>query len=119
VGEILLVAADWHFRVPVRAQLLDEGHAVRALPSLETALAYLVRSGERPRLTLLDTQGIGIDTGVVGDVWRLSGKAPLILCGGVLSRAMLSQEGLPPMADVLLRPFRIGDLVEHVRKVLP
>ncbi len=118
VGEILLIAADWHFRALVRAQLLDEGYAVRAWPSVEIALAYLVRGGEQPRLTILDAQGIDVDAQALSDLWRLIGGASLILCGGMLDRKTLSQEDLPPM-KVLLRPFRIGDLVEQVRKVLP
>jgi DNA-binding response OmpR family regulator len=117
VGEILLIAADWQLRALVRAQLLEEGYSVRAVPSLEIAVAHLAGSGEQPRLTILDTQGIDLDAPVLSDLWRLSGGAPLILCGGVFSRAELRQEGLPP-AQVLLRPFRVGDLVGQVRKVL-
>ena len=117
MGEILLIAADWQLRALVRAQLLEEGYAVNALPSLEIALATLIRGGEQPGLTILDTQGIEIQAPVLSDLWRLAGGTPLILCGGVFSRAELSQEGMPP-AQVLLRPFRIGDLVEQVRKVL-
>jgi DNA-binding response OmpR family regulator len=117
VGEILLIAADWQLRALVRAQLLEEGYSVTAAPSLEIALAHLVRSGEQPRLTILDTQESEVDAGVLSGLWRLSGGAPLILCGGAFNRAELSQEGLPPV-QVLLRPFRVADLVEQVRKVL-
>ena len=117
MAEILLIAADRHLRALVRAQLLDEGYAVRALPSLGIAMAYLARSGEQPRLTILDMQGLDIEAQALSDLWRLSGEAPLILCGGMLSRTALSQRGLPPTARVLLRPFRVGDLVEEVKKV--
>jgi len=117
VGEILLIAADWQLRALVRAQLLEEGYSVNALPSLEIALATLIRGGEQPRLTILDMQGIEIQARALSDLWRLTGEAPLILCGGVFSRAELSQDGIPP-AQVLLRPFCVGDLVEQVRKVL-
>ena len=117
MGEILLIAADWELRVLVRAQLLEEGFEVRALPSLEGALAHLIRSGERPRLTILDAQDEAMDARGVSDLWRLTGEAPLILCGGALSRVALSQEGWPP-ARVMLRPFRVGDLVAQVRRML-
>jgi DNA-binding response OmpR family regulator len=117
VGEILLIAADWQLRALVRAQLLEEGFDVRSLPSLEFALAHLLRSGAQPRLTIVDTQGFQAEARQLSDLRRLTGDAPLILCGGALSEEALVQEGLAP-AKVLLRPFRVGDLVAQVRKVL-
>jgi DNA-binding response OmpR family regulator len=117
VGEILLIAADWRLRTLVRAQLLEEGYSVWAFPSLEIALADLIRSGEQPRLTILDTQGIDLDRRALSDLGRLTEGVPLILCEGVFSRVEQSQEGMLP-AQVLLRPFRVGDLVAQVRKVL-
>ena len=117
MGEILLIAADWQLRALVRAQLLEEGFDVRALPSLKIALAYLLRSGGQPRLTIVDTQGLQVEARQLSDLWRLTGQAPLILCGGALSGGALTQEGLEP-SEVLLRPFRVGDLVAQVRKVL-
>jgi DNA-binding response OmpR family regulator len=118
VGEILLIASDWRFRALVRAQLLDEGYAVRALPSLEIALAYLMRGGKQPWLTILDAQGIEMEAQALSGLWRAAREAPLVLCGGMLNRAALDQENLPPTAKLLLRPFRVGDLVEEVQRVL-
>jgi DNA-binding response OmpR family regulator len=117
VGEILLVAADWQLRALVRAQLLEEGYEVRALPSLDLALAHLLHTGEPPRLTILDAQGVHIEAQKLVHLQQLTGQAPLILCGGALSRAELSREDLPP-AHLMLRPFRVEDLVEEVRRVL-
>lgn len=117
MGEILLIAADWQFRVLVRAQLLEEGFEVRALPALETGLAYLVRSGEQPQLTIVGTQDVRIEAGALRDLWRLTGEAPLLLCGNAPDQAMLGQEGMPP-ARLLLRPFRVGDVVQEVRRML-
>jgi DNA-binding response OmpR family regulator len=113
VGEILLIAADWHLRALVRAQLLEEGFEVRALPALEVALAHLKAGGERPGLILLDTQGVAFDAQAVSELRQVSGPAPLILCGGAWSQVEARQEGLAA-ARVLRRPFRVGDLVEEV-----
>lgn len=123
MGEILLIAADWQFRALVRAQLLEEGRQVRALPSLEIALAYLSRSGERPQLIIVDVQGREREVQLLSNMCRLTSGVPLILCGGALSRSALdkavqhevrlSQEELP-LVRVLLRPFRVGDLMEEV-----
>lgn len=124
MGEILLIAADWQFRALVRAQLLEEGHQVRALPSLEIALAHLIRSGERPQLIVVDVQGREREMQLLSNMCRLTSKVPLILCGGALSQSALeraallwvrlSQEELPAVR-VLLRPFRVRDLVAEVR----
>ena len=117
MGEILLIAADWQFRALVRAQLLELGYTVRALPSLEVGLAYLLRGGQQPRLTVLDTQGLEIEGPMLADLRRLTGGAPLILCGGAFNRPLLAQMEAPP-DRTLLRPFRVGDLVEQVRRML-
>jgi DNA-binding response OmpR family regulator len=117
MGEILLIAADWQFRALVRAQLLELGYAVRALPSLEVGLSYLLRGGRQPRLTVLDTQGMEIEVQMLENLRRLTGGAPLILCGGAFSRLLLEQIE-PPPDRTLLRPFRVGDLVEQVRRTL-
>jgi DNA-binding response OmpR family regulator len=115
VGEILLIAADWRLRALVRAQLLEEGFEVRALPALEVALAHLTGGGARPGLILLDTQGAAFDAQAVSALRQVSGQAPLILCGGAWSQVEAWQEGLTA-ARVLRRPFRVGDLVEEVRR---
>jgi DNA-binding response OmpR family regulator len=114
VGEILLIAADWRLRALARAQLLEEGFQVRALPALAMALSHLTGGGERPGLIILDTQGVEFDAQALSELWQWSGQAPLILCGGPWSQVDLWQEGLAA-ARVLRRPFRVGDLVEEVR----
>ena len=126
MGKIFLIAADWQFRALVRAQLLEEGFEVRPWPSLEAALQDLVISDEQARLTILDMKDLHLEAGATADLLRLMGETPLILCGDavsqsrlsylVASQATLGREGLPPVR-VLLRPFRVGDLVEAVRRV--
>ncbi|MBN1659859.1 MAG: hypothetical protein JXA93_15750 [Anaerolineae bacterium] len=39
-----------------------------------------------------------------------------MLCGGLLDRALLRAEELPP-ARVLTRPFSVGDVVTEVRRM--
>jgi DNA-binding response OmpR family regulator len=117
VDKILLIAADWRFRALVRAQLLEEGFEVSAWPSLESALAYLLRGGQPPQLILLETEAVEIEARMVSDLWQLAGQAPLLLCGGASSRGTLGGEGWPP-ATVLMRPFRVRDVVQKVRHAL-
>jgi DNA-binding response OmpR family regulator len=127
VGEILLIAADWQFRALVHAQLLEEGFQVRPVPSLEAALQDLILSGEQPRLTILDTKDLDLEAGAIADLLRLTGGASLVLCGDALSRSALRRAVLNRLtldtapvgrsARVLLRPFRVGDLVREVRRL--
>jgi DNA-binding response OmpR family regulator len=117
VGEILLIAADWQFRALVRAQLLEEGFSVEATRSLASALAHLAYSCQKPGLTILDVGSSSVEASSLQDLWQRTSQAPLILCAGAWSRNELTREGLPP-AQVLLRPFCVGDLVAQVRKVL-
>lgn len=116
MGEILLVATDWQFRALVRAQLLEEGFGVRAQPSLEQGIAYQLGSHEQFRLIIVDVEGTEAEARMLWDLWRLSGEPPLILCEGRLDRWSQERAALPP-GYVLLRPFRVGDLIALVRKV--
>ena len=121
-----MIAADWQFRALVHAQLLEEGFQVRPLPSPEAALQDLVLGSEKARLIILDTKGLDLETEVVADLLQLMGKVPLVLCGDALSRSSLNRvvasqgitdrEGIGPVR-VLLRPFRVGDLVREVRRL--
>ena len=114
----MLIAADRQFRRLAFAQLLEEGYSVLASPSLETALAYLLRGGEPPRLTVLDLHEQVVAGRQIDDLSQITGRAPLILCGGAMDRARLAQVSRTP-ALVMLRPFAIGDLLREVRRALP
>ena len=126
MGKIFVIAADWQFRALVNAQLLEEGFKVRPLPSPEAALQDLVLGSEKARLIILDTKDLDFETEVVADLLQLMGKVPFVLCGDALSRSSLnrvvasqgitSREGTGPVR-VLLRPFRVGDLVREVRRL--
>lgn len=116
MSDILLIAADWQFRALVRAQLLEEGFKVKALPSLDIVLAHLLRGGERPRLTIIDTKDTGVEVQALLDLCTLTGEAPLILCGGAPDLEALGRAADPP-AHVLRRPFRIGNVIDLVKKV--
>lgn len=117
MAEILLISSDWQMRTLARAELLEEGYEVKAWPSLEAAMAHLIRSDERPALTIVDAEGIETEPQVLSDLWQLTGRAPLLLCGGLLDRRLLDEAGLPPL-EPLLRPFSVGELTERVRRLL-
>ncbi|MCL7452457.1 MAG: hypothetical protein M8467_05355 [Anaerolineae bacterium] len=111
-----MIAADWQFRALVRAQLLEEGYEVQAFPALEVAQFHLQGAGPRPLLTIVDSKGLGLKRDDLSRLWELTDQAPLLLCGGLLDRGLLDQEGMPP-AHLLVRPFRVGDVVAEVERL--
>jgi len=113
---ILLIAVDWQFRALVRAQLLEEGHEVRAFPELKLALFHLERGGPQPQLAIVDTSGLKIEPDDVYGLWQSTAQAPLLLCVDLFGRELLDQAGMPP-ARLLVRPFRVGDVVSEVRRM--
>ncbi len=89
-----------------------------ALPSLQAAATHLNRRGRKPRVTVLDAQGMEVGAQILSDLVRLVGEQPIVFCSGMLNRRILAQvEALP--ARVLHRPFSVGDVVEEVRKLTP
>lgn len=115
-AKLLLIAADWQFRALVRAQLIEAGYEVMAFPRLDVALLYLMRGGAPPWLTIVDLPGLDANVSTLVDLRRLTGQVPLLLCGGILDRAVIDAEELQP-ARVLMRPFSVGDVVREVRKM--
>lgn len=116
MGRILLIAADWQFRALVRAQLLEEGYEVQAFPGLETAQLHQERGGPRPRLAIIDTTDLRIESDGVSRLWQLMDQGPLLLCAGLLDRGIVDEVGMPP-ARLLVRPFCVGDVVAEVRRM--
>ena len=116
MGEILLIAADWQFRALVRAQLLEEGYQVRALPSLQVAATRMRSGGRSPRTTVLDAQGLAVNTETLSVLVRLAGEGPIVVCCSLLNRRRLAQVAALP-ARVLHRPFSVGDVVKEVQKL--
>jgi DNA-binding response OmpR family regulator len=117
VDRILLIAADWHFRALVRAQLLEEGYEVTAFVCPETALVHLLRGGEPPHAIVVDVCELDGAAGPLADLGRVTGYVSLILCGGALDQADLTWQNWPP-SSVLRRPFRVRDVIEAVYNVL-
>lgn len=117
MGEVLLIGENWRFRALVRAQLLEEGYDVTALPSLDAAMSFLRGGGRLPRVTVFDGQGLGAAEVELVDLRHMTGKAPILHCAGLLSRYALAQED--SIAEkVLFRPFSIGNVIDEVQKLI-
>jgi len=115
--QILLAAADWQFRALVRAQLIEEGYEVTAVPGIEHALFLLIRRRIRPDLVIVDTVGQSVTPEHLADLRRLLDDTPALICTGVYQRGAFDFTALG-FPHILVRPFRVGEVVRAVRQVI-
>lgn len=117
MSEIILIAREWKARAFIMAQLSEEGYEVVALRSIEEAMMLLGRGMVRPRLIILDTLGQSLREPTLADLQTLADDAPLLVCTGPfdLARFDFREAGF---ANLLVRPFTVGDVVNAVREML-
>lgn len=106
---VFVIARDWTLRANVRAQLRELGVQALGMDSVQD-VGRAVAAGQMPSAVVLEaTAGIA-DDDAIGD---LVGRVPTVL---VASRT--ETLNLPPVAEVVYRPVRVGDIVERVKKLL-
>jgi len=115
--QIVLIAKQWKARAFIMAQLLEEGYEVMALRTIEEAMRLLAQEMTRPRLIILDTLGQSLSETTLADLRALSGGTPMLLCTGPFDLAWLDLKEAE-FADLLVRPFTVGDVVNAVREAL-
>lgn len=106
--DIVLLGPEWRPRALIRAQLIEEGYDVIATDTWPMMRRHL-RPGIKPRLALLDLQGLPDPVNVLNDL-RVLMKPERVL--------VLTAMGTVPPLDVerlgfrmLSRPLVIGDIV--------
>ena len=116
--DVLLIAADWHSRALLLAELQEAGYDVMAVPGLRYGLRGVLRGQVSPRLVLVDVWRDDFATPErLADLIRALPGVPVILLTGVFER-----EAYRPLeehlAALLVRPLRIGEVVALVRSRL-
>ncbi len=114
----MLVMGKWQERALVSAQLQEEGYRVKAFPDVDTAAAFLCGTPTLPDVVVLDFKGLVIPAEKLKALKLLLGEIPLVLCTAPHGRDREAEEVLKP-AEVLVRPFTVGEVVEVVRKLVP
>ena len=113
--DILLIAADWRSRALTLAELQEAGYDVMAVPGLRYGLKAVLRSQVAPRLVLVDVWKDDFATpDRVEELTRALPEVPVVLLVGVFERADYAHLA-DRVAALLVRPMRVGDVVEHVR----
>ncbi len=117
--DVLLIAADWRSRALILAELQEAGYDVMAVPGLRYGLKALLRSRVCPRMILVDVWQDDFATpDRIAELVRVSPDVPVVLVVGTFER-----EAYAPLTDqlaaLLIRPVRIGEVVDRVRALLP
>lgn len=112
---IVIVVQDWNARALIAAQLQEEIPCrVEAVASLLEGLALLIR---RAALVILDWS----DQEIYAERWarfRVAARdARILILASHLQEAELKRLGIPE-AEVLVRPFTVGQVVTRARQML-
>jgi hypothetical protein len=112
--DVVLLSADWHIRVPLRAQLIEEGLEVLAADTWPMMREHL-RPGAKPRLVIVDLQGLPNPREVL-DGLRVLMKPNRVLVLTALG-SVASDEIEPAGFRALRRPASIDDVVRAAKGV--
>jgi len=105
---IFVIAADWKLRTSVRAELRERGFKAMGMESADE-VGRAIASGELPAAIVLEAT-----TQFASDpVKQLVARVPTVL---IASRTETID--VPAVTEVLYRPVRIGEIVQHVEKLL-
>lgn len=105
---VFVIARDWTLRAGVRAELRDQGINALGMDSLDQA-GQMIATGEMPAALVIEA--IPEITGHPA-AQRLVERVPTILIASRTETAPL------PVATVLYRPIRIGEIVGRVQELV-
>ena len=106
---VFVIARDWTLRTSVRAELREAGIDALGMESADDAGRALA-AGQLPSAVVLEAiAGLADDPRIVSLVERV----PAVLIASRVERV-----ALPPVAAVLYRPVRIGDVLAKVKDLL-
>jgi DNA-binding response OmpR family regulator len=113
--DVLLLATDWRTRAPLRAQLIEESFEVVATDEWTDARQHL-RRGAKPRLVVVDLQGLPEADAVLRDLKVLMKPERVLAITAIGTASIESVRRLG--FTVVARPVGVGDLVASIRGLL-
>ena len=116
LAKLVLVSEDWQTRALLRAQLLEEGCAVRAYETMQDAAAELRAGDLQPRLLVAELSGSDWRS-ELEQLSELASRLPVwvLASHSDVDEAMLEGRGFE---TILFRPVDMGDLVRRVKRRL-
>jgi hypothetical protein len=112
--DVVLLSTDRHTRAPLRAQLIEDGFEVLATDTWPTMREHL-RPGAKPRLAIVDLQGLENPTEVL-DGLRVLMKPDHVLVLSALGSVTPEQTQHTGFL-ILRRPVSIEEIVRAARGV--
>ena len=115
--KIVLAGKDWQARALLRAQLLEEGLAVEAHESADSALRAIEGSETQPSLILADLSASDDPSGEIELLTCWVARVPTWV---IASRHLAANQSLENRGFelVLIRPVDVGGLVEKIKQRL-
>jgi hypothetical protein len=107
--DVFVIATDWTLRVAVRAELRELGIEALGMDSPDDAGGALA-SNQMPAVVVLEATAELVGNPAIQNLVK---RVPTIL---IASRT--ETVPLPPVAAVLYRPVRIGDIIAKVRELI-
>lgn len=113
--DIALVGPLWPLRALVRAQLIEDGYEVIATDSWPIPRQFL-RPGMRPRLTIVDLQGLHDPVHALDEMRSLMNpeKVLVVTALGTLTPEQIRSFGF----QALSRPLDVDDIVQAATRML-
>ena len=127
---VLIVSRDWRSRALLRAELIDQGVAVRAYESLRDARGALTAPGFKPGLLVADlARAAGLpempgeppdETSLADEVDQLAELARQLPVWVLASHSDVGESELEGRGfeAVLFRPVGLGELAESIKRRL-
>jgi hypothetical protein len=113
--DIVLLGPRWNPRAPLRAQLIEDGFEVIATDTWPM-MRRCLRPGSKPKLAIVDLQGLDDPAGVLRDLQRLMPPARVLVVSslGTVPRTDIEQLGF----HVVERPTTIERIGATVRAII-
>jgi DNA-binding response OmpR family regulator len=116
VKHVLVIAGSWLTRALIGAQLTEEGFEVTGSDTFDSAVSQLEQSKIKPRLLIVETTEITMDSNAIPLLDEICYGVPLILICGAWHCPQLRWTGA---IHRLMKPITIGQIVDKVKEVFP
>jgi DNA-binding NtrC family response regulator len=113
--DVVLLATEWRPRALLRAQLIEEGFEVLATDTWKMTRRFL-RPGSKPRVVIVDLQGLVEPGQVLEDLRKLMppDRVIVLTAMGTVAAPKIRALGF----QVVKRPIRLGSLVAAAARAL-
>ncbi len=114
---VLLVSGAWRLRVPLRAQLLEEGYEVHAVATWDEAELLLRTRAIVPGAAVIDLEAADNPEAELRTLAKLVAPDRVVMLTSAAAALRRDEIVALGFAHVLARPYSIRDVVEAVKAI--